>query len=241
MSFADSLNWTSPEWAASQWPKSNVLMINIPEGSRTFSKTDASGSRYNSGHILIVRDLCLTLLAPTSGIRNHQVVVITPYAAQRVRHIRALDTAASLNPDLKNVVVSTVDKFQGQECDIVILDLVIRSKRSTTLGFMKERNRLNVAISRACDIFIVIGDALLYRRLLSKRKVLKEAQLFLNVMGDIARNTILWKGDTSALKDVDTWDMIEGASDEEGSDDEEGGGIKQGHVQSSDASTKWKY
>jgi superfamily I DNA and/or RNA helicase len=137
--------------------------------------------------------------------------------------------------------MSTVDKFQGQECDIVILDLVIRSKRSTTLGFMKERNRLNIAISQARDVLIVLVDALLYKCLLSKRKVLKEAQLFLNVMRDIAKNNVLWKGDTSALKDIDTWDMIESASDKEGSDDKGGGGVKQGHVQSSDTSTKWKY
>jgi hypothetical protein len=161
-----------------------------------------------------------------------------PYATQCVRHIRALDTAVSLNPDLKNVVVSTINKFQGQECDIVILDLVIRSKRSTTLGFIKKRNRLNVAISWARNILIVLGDALLYKRLLLKCKVLKKAQLFLNVMCDIAKNTILWKGDTSALKDIDTWDMIEGASDEEGSDDEGSGGVKQGYIQSSDANTK---
>ena len=71
MSLAKSLNRASPEWAASQWPESNLLMVDMPEGAHTFSKTDACGSRYNSGHILIVRNLCLTLFAPTSGIRNH--------------------------------------------------------------------------------------------------------------------------------------------------------------------------
>lgn len=242
MSLADLLNRTRPEWAASDWPKSNVLMIDMPEGARAFSITDPSGSRYNSGHILIVRDLCLTLLAPSSGIHSHQVVVITPYAAQRVRHIRALDTAASLNPELRKVVVSTVDKYQGQESDIVILDLVIRSRRSTTLGFMKERNRLNVAISRARDVLIVVGDAHLYKRLISKRKVLKEAQLFLNIMCDIAKNTVLWKGDTSDLKEIDAWDRIEGEIDEEDeADTKEGDDIKEGHAQSSDASRKFRY
>ena len=111
-------------------------MIDMPEGARTFSKSDAYGSRYNSGHILIVRDLCLTLLAPTSGISAGQVVVITPYAAQRVRLIRALEAAASLNPDLRNVVISTVDKFQGQENEIIILDLVVRSYSASALGFI---------------------------------------------------------------------------------------------------------
>jgi hypothetical protein len=44
MSLAKSLNWTSPEWAASQWPESNLLMVDMLEGARTFSKTDACGS-----------------------------------------------------------------------------------------------------------------------------------------------------------------------------------------------------
>ena len=214
-------------------------MIDMPERARTFSRTDPSRSRYNSGHILIVRDLCLTLLAPTSGIHSYQVVVITPYAAQCVRHICALDTAVSLNPELSKVVVSTVDKYQGQECDIMILDLVIRSRRSTTLGFMKERNRLNVAISRARNVLIVVGDAYLYRRLISRRKVLKETQLFLDIMCDIAKNTVLWKGDTSALKEIDTWDRIEGEIDEDDeADDKEGNDVKEGHAQSSDMGVK---
>ena len=137
--------------------------------------------------------------------------------------------------------MSTVDKYQGQECDIVILDMVIRTKRSTTLGFMKERNRLNVAISRARDVLIVLGDAHLYKRLISKRKVLKEAQLLLNIMCDIAKNTVLWKGDTSDLKEIDAWDRIEGEIDEDEADNQEGDDVKEGHAQSSDTSRKFRY
>lgn len=236
MSLAESLGQRRPEWAASQWPMSNVLMVDMPEGARTFSKTDAYGSKYNSGHILIVRDLCLTLLAPTSGISTGQVVVITPYAAQRVRLIRALQAAASLNPELRNVVVSTVDKFQGQENEIIILDLVVRSYSASALGFMNQRTRLNVSISRARDVLIVIGDAHKYKRLLSKHKVFKENRLFLEAMCEVAQNTVLWKGDTSALQDTDTWDTLEdGMDDGEG---EEGGGDQ---PQAGDAGPIWRY
>jgi hypothetical protein len=96
MNLADSMSQARPEWAMSEWPRSNVLMIDMPEGTRTFSQIDATGSRYNSGHILIVRDLCLTLLGLTSGIHSRDVAIITPYAAQRVRLIRTLKTAATL-------------------------------------------------------------------------------------------------------------------------------------------------
>jgi hypothetical protein len=238
MELAKSLSQRKPEWAASQWPVRNVLMIDMPEGARTFSKLDGTQSRYNSGHILIVRDLCLTLLAPSSGISDQELAIITPYAAQRVRHIRALKEAAKLNPALSNVVVSTVDKFQGQECSIVILDLVVRSDRDSAIGFMKDKNRLNVAISRARDVLIVVGDAHGYKRLLSKPKVIKQTRLFLEIMCDIATHTMLWKGDTSDIKDIHTWDAIEGGDNEGESD---GKGEKIGDFQNKDTSLEWKY
>ena len=203
------------------WPVSNVLMVDMQEGARSYSQMDSTNSRFNNGHVVIVRDLCLSLLRPDANIRGQQVAILTPYAAQQVRHIRALKTAAVNNPELHNVVVSTVDKFQGQEVDIVLLDLVIRSKRNSALGFMKDRNRLNVAISCARDMLIVLGDGSKYQRLLAKPKVAKQSQLFLEVMCDIAKHTMIWNVDKSEYRDIDEWDMIEGG-EVEGMDEEEG-------------------
>jgi hypothetical protein len=72
--------------------------------------------------------------------------------------------------------------------------------------------------SRARDVLIVIGDAQKYQRLLSKPKVFKENRLFLEIMDDIAINTVFWKEETSTLEDIDTWDMIEGANNVEDPD-----------------------
>jgi hypothetical protein len=127
MKLAESMSQSKPDWATLLWPPSNVLMVDMPEGARTWSKFDATRSRYNSGHILIVRDLCSTILALSSGIHQQELAIITPYTAQCVRIIRALEQAAKNNPALSGIIVSTVDKFQGQECGIVILDLVVRS------------------------------------------------------------------------------------------------------------------
>jgi superfamily I DNA and/or RNA helicase len=52
------------------------------------------------------------------------------------------------------VSLNTVDKFQGQEADIVVLTMV----RNDSLGFMDSINRVNVAITRAKEKLIVIGD-----------------------------------------------------------------------------------
>src|SRR5580692_3123527 len=63
MQVARELNLGGIDWAASEWPVSNILMVDMPDGTRTLSKTDSAGSKFNNGHIAIVRDICLTLLA----------------------------------------------------------------------------------------------------------------------------------------------------------------------------------
>ena len=219
MQVARELNLGGIDWAASEWPVSNILMVDMPDGTRTLSKTDSAGSKFNNGHIAIVRDICLTLLAPQTDLYGRQIAVITPYATQRVRHMRVLSAAASLNVEMGKVTVSTVDRFQGQEADIVLLDLVVRSNRSEGLGFMRDKTRLNVAISRARDVLIVIGDGRKYRRLLSKNRVAKGSRSFLEIMCDIGTKSVLWYGNRSAVAEFKKWDKAEEEQDEAGEKD----------------------
>jgi AAA domain len=78
-----------------------------------------------------------------------------PYNAQ----VNAL--AAALSVDVR---VGTVDKFQGQEADVVIYSMASSSGEDVPRGlaFLLSRNRLNVAISRArCLAFLVASPKLL--------------------------------------------------------------------------------
>jgi len=82
------------------------------------------------------------------------VVVVSPYTAQ----VNALTEA------LPGVRVGTVDKFQGQEADVVIYSLASSSGEDVPRGleFLLSRNRLNVAISRArCLAYLVCSPRLL--------------------------------------------------------------------------------
>ena len=81
------------------------------------------------------------IMAPSIG-------VITGYAAQRDR-IRLL---LSQHKD-EDIQIDTFDSFQGQEKDIIILSLV----RTAGIGFNKELNRTNVAISRAKKSLLIVG------------------------------------------------------------------------------------
>ena len=54
--------------------------------------------------------------------------------------------------------ISTIDSFQGQEKEIIILSLV-RSNDDGDIGFLKDYRRMNVAITRAKEQLFVIGDS----------------------------------------------------------------------------------
>jgi superfamily I DNA and/or RNA helicase len=56
------------------------------------------------------------------------------------------------------VRISTIDSFQGQEKENIILSLV-RSNEQGEIGFLKDYRRMNVAITRAKERLYVIGDS----------------------------------------------------------------------------------
>lgn len=77
---------------------------------------------------------------------DDDVIVVTPYNAQQHTIRERLDAAG-----LSGTRVGTVDKFQGQEAAVAIVSLAASSSRDAPRGmeFLLNRNRLNVAISRA--------------------------------------------------------------------------------------------
>jgi hypothetical protein len=93
-----------------------------------------------------------------------QIGVITPYSQQRVELMRAL--ANKLPADLLKLMdVATVDSFQGREKDVIIISCVRaltkegESDNSGSIGFVADRRRLNVAITRARLALWVVGDS----------------------------------------------------------------------------------
>jgi uncharacterized protein len=90
-----------------------------------------------------------------AGVDPAAIAVVSPYNAQVARLREALG---------ERVRVGTVDKFQGQEADVVLYSLASSSGDDVPRGleFLLSRNRLNVAISRArCLAYLVCSPRLL--------------------------------------------------------------------------------
>lgn len=85
------------------------------------------------------------------------VGLISPYRAQ-VQFLRSLiKKDPFFKPYHKLITINTVDGFQGQERDIIVLSLV-RSNNEGDIGFLRELRRTNVAMTRARMKLIIIGD-----------------------------------------------------------------------------------
>jgi ATP-dependent RNA/DNA helicase IGHMBP2 len=85
----------------------------------------------------------------TESINLVTTAIISPYSGQ-------VSAAKEILP--KELRISTIDSFQGQEKETIIVSLV-RSNDAGDLGFLKDYRRMNVAITRAKEQLIVIGDS----------------------------------------------------------------------------------
>ena len=94
--------------------------------------------------------LCEYLLK--QGYKNNQITILTFYSEQ-VKRIRAFLREINIT----NIRVSSIDNYQGEECDIILLSLV-RSNKKNKIGFLKNFNRVCVAFSRAKIGLYIIGN-----------------------------------------------------------------------------------
>jgi superfamily I DNA and/or RNA helicase len=102
-------------------------------------------------------------LMETESLNDMETAFISPYSGQ---------AAAAKERIGQAIRISTIDSFQGQEMENIIVSLV-RSNDDADIGFLKDYRRMNVAITRAKEQLFVIGDSAtigadkFYRELLS--------------------------------------------------------------------------
>ncbi|CBF78777.1 hypothetical protein AN7246.2 [Aspergillus nidulans FGSC A4] len=135
------------------------------------------GSKQNTFEVKLV--LKIVKYLGQQGYGTDKLVILTPYLGQLhlLREELRKDTDPVLNDldsyDLvraglishasaqhvkRPIKLSTIDNYQGEESDIVIATLT-RSNKDGDIGFMSAPQRLNVLLSRARDVLIMIGNS----------------------------------------------------------------------------------
>lgn len=138
----------------------------IDTGSHYRSKKDSgSESSFNEESAQLIPDI-LEQLNKFEKVKDYSFGVITGYTAQYrllKKHIdkkkqqQKINSIYKWNKQEEKLTVSVVDRFQGLERDIVIVDLV-KSGAGLNLGFLEVPNRINVALSRQKKLLLIVGD-----------------------------------------------------------------------------------
>jgi len=149
----------SPKYSAEIQPASQsaLVLLDTTELNPWCKKSPTSSSKYNIYHSFITLTIAEKILQ-----QGKTPAIITPYSEQ-ARRTRLLIRDRGLD---KDVSVSTVHRFQGQEVDTVIYDIPDSEGTSPIwLESAISKRLLNVAVSRAQRKLIVIAN----RRFLSEK------------------------------------------------------------------------
>jgi senataxin len=150
------------ELTAQPWHKETLLKpFRFFDAYRGAERSARGHSVVNSEEAQIAAALYERLKAEArrySKDLDYRVGVVTMYKEQVFELKRTF--LARFGPDVTDVVdFNTVDGFQGQEKDVIILSAV----RTNAVGFLSDRRRVNVALTRAKSNVFVIGCAKLLR------------------------------------------------------------------------------
>ena len=132
--------------------RNSPLLLIDTAGCYTYESVNSAGSKYNEGEAEILTKHLKNLIS--LGVKQQDIAVITPYNGQ-VEILRRL-----LLEEYPKLEIRSVDGFQGGEREAVVLSLVRSSERGELgIGFLKDKRRLNVAITRAKRQVAVICDS----------------------------------------------------------------------------------
>lgn len=156
------IQWIDHPSADSQQPSPDTQQA-LPAAQQSFRETFVGESfgRINKDEAELTLQ---TLEAYFTKIGRQRILdeqidvgVISPYRAQ-VQYLRRLIRKREFFKPYRHLIsVNTVDGFQGQERDIILISLV-RANDDGQIGFLRDLRRMNVAITRARMKLIILGD-----------------------------------------------------------------------------------
>jgi len=147
--------------------KNHVIWVDMPKTKRN-RETDHEPSFSNPAEVDVIesvlKDLNDGFILNSDGREIKDVGVITFYGQQAgLLNRRLLDSGFKKTlPGLK-LRIGTVDRFQGMERPVIIVSFV-RNNNNKDIGFAKKLERINVALSRAQELLIIVGCSELFTK-----------------------------------------------------------------------------
>lgn len=171
------LVWVEADTETSSHPADNTNEAKEPSGEEFVAGTYG---RINKSEACLTVQTLLDLTARIGTRRlleeRTDIGIISPYRAQVQFLRRLIKGERALRPLRSAIMVNTVDAFQGQERDVIIVSLV-RANDKGEIGFLRDLRRMNVAITRARSKLIIIGHSPTLCRHRFYRELFKRCQV----------------------------------------------------------------
>jgi DNA polymerase III delta prime subunit len=138
------------------WPNWDAPVAFIPVDGTESSSPDGASKQNMDEAALAIR--VVDMLLSGGDISPNQIGVVTPYSGQ-VRLLNDLFESAGGREEHERyhgLEIKTVDGYQGREKEVIVLSSV-RANEKGEMGFLTDRRRLNVAITRARRGLILLG------------------------------------------------------------------------------------
>ncbi len=138
------------------WPNWDAPVAFIPVDGTESSSPDGASKQNMDEAALAIR--VVDMLLSGGDISPNQIGVVTPYSGQ-VRLLNDLFESAGGREEHERyhgLEIKTVDGYQGRDKEVIVLSSV-RAKEKGEMGFLTDRRRLNVAITRARRGLILWG------------------------------------------------------------------------------------
>ncbi|KAL9123940.1 MAG: hypothetical protein Q9217_006681 [Psora testacea] len=125
-----------------------VCLVDLDGNNLFFSVAERGGSQKSKIHIILA---------------NSFEIVVSDRDKEEINHRGLADLGSNTSTTHKAILtqtlrITTVDNFQGEESNVVIVSLV-RSNKERQCGFLRSSNRINVLLSRAKYGMFIIGKA----------------------------------------------------------------------------------
>ena len=130
----------------------SIIWFDTSNNVNRMQKKTKGGSYINEEEKRIILDI-LNDLNASGELEDLDIGIITGYSGQKDLLRKSIKTNGM--DKIANIDINTLDAFQGRENDVIIYSTV---RTNDSIGFQREKERINVAFSRAKKLLIVCGD-----------------------------------------------------------------------------------